>query len=92
MITGATTNQHKALLLHCFSQCGCIFDDLFDEFTTEHKLTNVKTTNMGSLFKLTYNLTLKDAGSEKAFIDKLRCRNGNLEISSSLQETKMGEL
>lgn len=71
---------------------GCIFDDLFDEFTTEHKLTNVKTTNMGSLFKLTYNLTLKDAGSEKAFIDKLRCRNGNLEISSSLQETKMGEL
>lgn len=69
-----------------------VFDDLFDEYTTKHSLTSVKTTNMGSLFKLTYNLTLKDTSAEKEFIDKLRCRNGNLEISSSLQETKIGEL
>ena len=69
-----------------------VFDDLFAEYTAKHCLTNVKTTNMGSLFKLTYNLTLKDSSTEKEFIDKLRCRNGNLEISSSLQETKDGEL
>ena len=69
-----------------------VFDDLFLEYTIKHQLTNVKTTNMGSLFKLTYNLTLKDTGTEKEFIDKLRCRNGNLEISSSLQETKNSEL
>jgi len=69
-----------------------VFDDLFGEYTTKHSLISVKTTNMGSLFKLTYNITLKDTSSEKEFIDKLRCRNGNLEISSSLQETKIGEL
>lgn len=69
-----------------------VFDDLFAEYTSKHCLTNVKTTNMGSLFKLTYNLTLKDSSTEKEFIDKLRCRNGNLEISSSLQETQVGGL
>ncbi len=69
-----------------------VFDDLFAEYTVKHQLTNVRTTNMGSLFKLTYNLTLKDTGSEKELIDNLRCRNGNLEISSSLQETKISEL
>ena len=69
-----------------------VFDDLFDEYTAKHSLISVKTTNMGSLFKLTYNISLKDTSTEKEFIDKLRCRNGNLEISSSLQETKIGEL
>ena len=69
-----------------------VFDDLFSEYTVKHSLINVKTTNMGSLFKLTYNITLKNPSAEKEFIDKLRCRNGNLEISSSMQETKIGEL
>jgi hypothetical protein len=44
----------------------------------------MKTTNLGSLNRLTYDITLRDAGQEKAMIDELRCRNGNLEISSSL--------
>jgi len=60
-----------------------VFDDLMDKYTTEHKLTNVKTTNMGSMFKLHYTLTLKAPGVEKEFIDQLRCRNGNLEIMMS---------
>ena len=47
---------------------------------------------MGSLFRLTYNLTLKDSGKEKELVDKLRCRNGNLEITVSKQETVIGEL
>lgn len=71
---------------------GGVFDDLFEKYTKEHTLSTVKTTNMGSLFKLTYNLTLKDANKEKEFIDALRCRNGNLEISSSIQSTAAGEL
>lgn len=71
---------------------GGVFDDLFDEYTFEHTLTSVKTTNLGSLFKLTYNVTLKNAQTEKEFIDALRCRNGNLEISSSIQSTATGEL
>lgn len=58
-----------------------VFDDLFEKFTTQTKLTQAKTTNMGSLFKLTYDITLKNTNSEKEFIDELRCRNGNLEIS-----------
>lgn len=69
-----------------------VFDDLFEEYTEAHKLTSVKTTNMGSLFKLSYDLTLKDAAAEKSFIDQLRCRNGNLEISSSIRETRPNEL
>lgn len=68
-----------------------IFDDLFAEYTTAHELVAVKTTNMGSLFRLTYDLTLRDPSREKEFIDKLRCRNGNLEISISQQEAS-GEL
>lgn len=63
-----------------------IFNDIFDKYTTEYKLTNVKTSNMGSLFKLTYNLTEKDIAKEKEMIDELRIRNGNLEISISEQE------
>ena len=63
-----------------------IFNDIFDKYTTAYKLTNVKTSNMGSLFKLTYHLTEKDITKEKEMIDELRVRNGNLEISISEQE------
>lgn len=69
-----------------------MLDDLLREFTKDWKLLSVRTTNMGSLFKLTYQLTLKNSGDEKKFIDEIRCRNGNLEISSSRQETIAGEL
>lgn len=61
-----------------------IFDDLFQKYTTSVKLVSVKTTNLGSLNRLTYELTLRNGVSEKEFIDELRCRNGNLEISVSL--------
>ena len=61
-----------------------VFDDIFDNYTTEHKLISSGTTNMGSMFKLRYDIRLRDADMEKDFIDKLRCRNGNLEISMSV--------
>lgn len=64
-----------------------VFDDLFAAYTSYCELTMVKTTNMGSLFKLTYDVILRDPKTEKELIDKLRCRNGNLEISVSKQET-----
>lgn len=69
-----------------------IFDDIFTEYTTDHDLVRVKTTNMGSLFRLTYNVSLRDVSKEKEMIDKLRCRNGNLEITVSKQETVTAEL
>lgn len=69
-----------------------VFDPVFKKYVSECELVQVKTTNMGSLFRLTYNLKLKYTGREKEMIDKLRCRNGNLEISISRQETANGEL
>ncbi|MGL5531075.1 MAG: DUF4956 domain-containing protein [Culicoidibacterales bacterium] len=69
-----------------------VFDDLMDQYTTSHKLTLVKTTNMGSLYKLTYNIKLKNFEDEKAFIDAMRVRNGNLEISVSPLQTLNNEL
>ena len=64
-----------------------VFDDVFKEFTSSHELIKVKTTNMGSMFRLTYNISLKDPKKEKAMIDKLRERNGNLDITVSIQDT-----
>ena len=69
-----------------------IFDDIFEEYTVSHDLIRVKSTNMGSMFKLKYNIVLKDSTREKEMIDKIRCRNGNLEISVSRQETGSSEL
>ena len=69
-----------------------VFDPILKEYTTDYILKRVKTTNMGSLFKLTYDLTLRDPAKEKALIDDLRCRNGNLEISVSYQETNTAGL
>ena len=64
---------------------GDIFDDIMNRYTSEWKLTKVKTTNLGSLNKLTYDIVFKENGSEKPMIDELRTRNGNLEIAVSRQ-------
>ncbi len=69
-----------------------VFESILTEYTSEHELVQVKTTNMGSLFRLTYNVTVKDSAKEKELIDKLRVRNGNLEITVSKQETTVTEL
>ena len=69
-----------------------VFDDIFAEYTAAHELLRVKTTNMGSMFRLTYNVSLKDPKREKEMLDKIRCRNGNLEISVSRQDTAVAEL
>lgn len=60
-----------------------LFDDIFAEYTSYHVLHGVKTAAMGSMYKLTYEITLKDLGRQKEFIDELRVRNGNLEIGIS---------
>ncbi len=60
-----------------------IFDDIFEEYLSEHELTQVKTTAMGTLFDLRYAITEKDPSREKEMIDRLRERNGNLTISVS---------
>ena len=69
-----------------------VFEEVFAGYTTSCELTGVKTTNMGSMFRLTYDVILKDPSREKELIDKLRCRNGNLEITVSRQSTMSTEL
>ena len=69
-----------------------VFDEVLEKYTSSHELIQVKTANMGSLFKLTYNIALNSVEAEKEMIDKLRCRNGNLEISVSQRETATYEL
>ncbi|MGN0483415.1 MAG: DUF4956 domain-containing protein [Lachnospiraceae bacterium] len=69
-----------------------IFDDLFYKYTSAHKMLSVKTTNMGSMFKLQYTVTLTDPENEKKFIDQIRCRNGNLEVSMMRQDDSMYDL
>lgn len=68
-----------------------IFDDLFAQYTASCEMVHVKTSNMGSLYKLHYRIRLKEEQKEKEFIDKLRCRNGNLEISCgrALEEERL---
>ena len=58
-----------------------MFNDIFENYLKENELIEVKTTAMGSLFRLSYEIALKDNKKEKEFIDELRVKNGNLEIS-----------
>lgn len=58
-----------------------IFDEIFSKYVDKYELIRIKTTNLGSLYELKYDITLKDKISEKDFIDDLRIRNGNLKIS-----------
>lgn len=69
-----------------------VFEDVFKEYTSSCELVHVKTVNMGSMFRLTYDVVLKDVTKEKDLIDKLRCRNGNLEITVSKQVSSGTEL
>jgi len=69
-----------------------VFDDVLQSYCTRYELMRVKTTNMGSLFRLTYHVTMMPAADEKALMDELRVRNGNLEISISRQDTTAAEL
>lgn len=65
-----------------------IFDDLFDEYTESHELTRTRTTNMGSMYKLRYEVVMKKDANEKKFMDDIRVRNGNLEVMLGRMETE----
>lgn len=69
-----------------------VFQDIFEEYTESVEEVCVKTTNMGSLFHITYYVTLKKVEMEKQFLDAVRCRNGNLEVNLSRQENQVYEL
>ena len=58
-----------------------VFDETFEHFLKSVEPVGVKTTGMGSMFRLSYKVQLKDPKEEKALIDELRTKNGNLEIA-----------
>ena len=65
-----------------------LFDDLFQTYTSSAELERVKTTNMGTLYELSYKVVLRDPNKTKAFLDELRVRNGNLSIVCGKPVTK----
>ncbi len=69
-----------------------VFEDLLKTYTRKYDLIKVKLVNMGSMFRITYDITLKDAAQEKQFIDDLRCRNGNLEITVERTDLQTADL
>ncbi|SFG97632.1 protein of unknown function [Desulfotomaculum arcticum] len=69
-----------------------IFSDLFQKYTKSAELVKVKTTNMGSLYQLQYHIVLANQSREKEFIDEIRCRNGNLNITCGRVPTSKVEL
>ena len=68
-----------------------VFAPEFETYTSKCQLVGLKTASLGSLYKLTYRLTLKDAKLEKEMIDALRMKNGNLEINMMCEELNKGE-
>jgi uncharacterized membrane protein YhiD involved in acid resistance len=69
-----------------------VFTPILEKYTRKHELIRVKTINLGSLYRLTYEVFLKRDVSHKAFIDELRVRNGNLEIALGRGTANTGEL
>ena len=65
-----------------------VFDDVFARYTKKAELVKTKTMNMGSLYKLTYNVTLKKGIKEKAFLDEIRVKNCNLKVLLSQPESE----
>ena len=69
-----------------------LFDDVMELYTTYNRLMRVRTTGMGTMYELSYRLKFKRGMNEKAFIDELRCRNGNLDIMLGVVQSERGEM
>ena len=69
-----------------------IFDDIFKKYTKSAVLQKVKTTNLGSMYELQYNIHMKSLAQEKEMIDEIRCRNGNLTIICGKTQPSKDEL
>jgi len=88
-----STRQLKITIPETLDYSG-VFSSVFAKYATGFELVSLKTSNMGSLYKLYYEVTLKNGVNEKEFLDELRTRNGNLEIAlgRGIFKTGQGEL
>lgn len=91
---GETKNTEKDLRITIAENLDYteIFEDIFQKYTSDCRLRQVKTTNLGSMYELNYHITLKDLKKEKEMIDAIRCRNGNLTIICGRRQTIQEEL
>ena len=79
---GAPSKHEKSLKItipESFDYTG-LFDEVFEKFGVKVTLRKIRTTNMGTLFELTYDAVFPDGNIPKEFIDEIRTRNGNLNI------------
>lgn len=68
------------------------FEDIFEKYLSSYSYEEVKTCNMGSLYKITLSVVLKSGISTKSMLDEIRTRNGNLDISLGRQIENMESL
>lgn len=67
-----------------------VFEDILGKYTNKSELYKVKTTNMGSMYELSYGIELKKGSNVKEFMDEIRCRNGNLLVM--IEREEIGEV
>ena len=79
-----TTAKHLKITIPENLDYEGVFDEILKKYTSDFSLTKVRTTDLGSLYELTYSVNMLKNANEKEFIDELRCRNGNLNIILSL--------
>lgn len=61
-----------------------VFDEILNSYTTNYKIESIRTRDFGALFELNYSIHLLEEANQKQFIDALRCRNGNLNITLTI--------
>ena len=61
-----------------------VFDEILNSYTTNYKIESIRTRDFGVLFELNYSIHLLEEANQKQFIDALRCRNGNLNITLTI--------
>lgn len=86
-----TTKQLKILIPEDMNYSE-VFDDLLKKYSKSFELERIKTTNLGSMYELTYRIQEIPDCNEKEFIDEIRCRNGNLNVILCKQDPKVQQL
>lgn len=69
-----------------------VFDEVLGEYSEKYELIKVKSVNMGSMFRVSYLVTLKNPADEKKMLDDIRTRNGNLEVMLERTDFEPAEL
>ncbi|MCM3129405.1 MULTISPECIES: DUF4956 domain-containing protein [unclassified Paenibacillus] len=60
------------------------FDEVFKKYNVQYELKKIRTTELGSLYELVYGVTMNQLTNQKEFLDEIRCRNGNLDLSLTM--------